>query len=280
MGGFVQGSGHGMLVPALGLGVDRALQFKIVTPDGVYRTANACQNEDLFFAAVHALPSASSPRIYALHGRRRDLRRRARSDRPRRARGARAGRRRHLGREGPCAHHSALSVHHGHHIRLGGRMVGRLRHARARLIRDAAPLERRGGRVHGAAHCARGEEGVEGAMVMVMEFPTFLPFFTSFTGGNAGAVKVGYSVSHTSWLVARASFASESSRRTELVDALMAASGTPLMLIQITAPTAASVTPAWRDTVYPVTSMGMWGWSATAADVRGVYERTSTSWTL
>lgn len=26
------------------------LQFKIVTPDGVYRTANACQNEDLFFA--------------------------------------------------------------------------------------------------------------------------------------------------------------------------------------------------------------------------------------
>ena len=30
--------------------MDLKLQYKIVTPDGVYRTANACQNEDLFFA--------------------------------------------------------------------------------------------------------------------------------------------------------------------------------------------------------------------------------------
>jgi FAD/FMN-containing dehydrogenase len=36
--------------PALGLGVDRVLQFKIVTPDGQYRTVNQCQNQDLFFA--------------------------------------------------------------------------------------------------------------------------------------------------------------------------------------------------------------------------------------
>ena len=36
--------------PALGLGVDRVLQFKIVTPDGKYRTVNQCQNQDLFFA--------------------------------------------------------------------------------------------------------------------------------------------------------------------------------------------------------------------------------------
>lgn len=26
------------------------LQYKVVTPDGVFRTVNACQNEDLFFA--------------------------------------------------------------------------------------------------------------------------------------------------------------------------------------------------------------------------------------
>ena len=26
------------------------LQYKIVTPDGVFRTANACQNQDLFYA--------------------------------------------------------------------------------------------------------------------------------------------------------------------------------------------------------------------------------------
>lgn len=34
----------------MGLGVDRVLEFKIVTPDGKYRTANRCQNQDLFFA--------------------------------------------------------------------------------------------------------------------------------------------------------------------------------------------------------------------------------------
>ncbi|CAE6470665.1 unnamed protein product [Rhizoctonia solani] len=39
-----------MLSNTLGLGVDRVLQFKIVTPDGVLRTANACQNSDLFWA--------------------------------------------------------------------------------------------------------------------------------------------------------------------------------------------------------------------------------------
>ncbi|KAF8607283.1 FAD-binding domain-containing protein [Ceratobasidium sp. AG-I] len=49
-GGWVQGGGHGILSNTLGLGVDRVLQFKIVTPDGIVRTANACQNTDLFWA--------------------------------------------------------------------------------------------------------------------------------------------------------------------------------------------------------------------------------------
>lgn len=63
-----KGAGYSVLTPTLGLGVDRAvrytcflrlfclrtvsyqLQFKIVTPDGVYRTANEYQNADLFWA--------------------------------------------------------------------------------------------------------------------------------------------------------------------------------------------------------------------------------------
>lgn len=49
-GGFVQGGGHSVLSPVYGLAVDRVLEFKVVTPDGVYRTANACQNPDLFWA--------------------------------------------------------------------------------------------------------------------------------------------------------------------------------------------------------------------------------------
>ncbi|KAF8163701.1 hypothetical protein B0H34DRAFT_672644 [Crassisporium funariophilum] len=51
IGGYTQGGGHSPLSATLGLGVDRVqLQFKVVTPDGVYRVANACQNQDLFFA--------------------------------------------------------------------------------------------------------------------------------------------------------------------------------------------------------------------------------------
>ncbi|PPQ73619.1 hypothetical protein CVT26_010527 [Gymnopilus dilepis] len=49
-GGWTMGGGHSALSPALGLGVDRVLEFKIVTPDGKYRIANRCQNQDLFFA--------------------------------------------------------------------------------------------------------------------------------------------------------------------------------------------------------------------------------------
>ncbi|KAJ7819233.1 hypothetical protein B0H13DRAFT_391706 [Mycena leptocephala] len=59
-------------------------------------------------------------------------------------------------------------------------------------------------------------EGVDGAMAMVMEFPTYLPLFTSFmtdAGGNACTGKVGYSASLTSRLVQRASFATRIARR-------------------------------------------------------------------
>ncbi|KAI7785904.1 isoamyl alcohol [Diaporthe eres] len=49
-GGWVLGAGHSVLSPVYGLGIDRVVQFTIVTPDGVLRTANACQNTDLFWA--------------------------------------------------------------------------------------------------------------------------------------------------------------------------------------------------------------------------------------
>ncbi|KAJ4385728.1 hypothetical protein N0V93_010158 [Gnomoniopsis smithogilvyi] len=49
-GGWSLGAGHSVLSPVYGLGIDRVVQFTIVTPDGVLRVANACQNEDLFWA--------------------------------------------------------------------------------------------------------------------------------------------------------------------------------------------------------------------------------------
>ncbi|SJL04844.1 related to isoamyl alcohol oxidase [Armillaria ostoyae] len=44
------GGGHSVLSPVYGLGVDRVLQFKIVTPDGELRVANEFQHPDLFWA--------------------------------------------------------------------------------------------------------------------------------------------------------------------------------------------------------------------------------------
>ncbi|KAI1632887.1 hypothetical protein F4809DRAFT_655734 [Biscogniauxia mediterranea] len=41
---------EGVLSPAYRLGVDRVVQFKIITPDGVLRVANKCQYADLFWA--------------------------------------------------------------------------------------------------------------------------------------------------------------------------------------------------------------------------------------
>ncbi|KAI1772195.1 FAD-binding domain-containing protein [Hypoxylon cercidicola] len=48
-GGWVLGGGHSVLSPVYGLGADRVVQFKIVTPDGHLRVANQCQHEDLFW---------------------------------------------------------------------------------------------------------------------------------------------------------------------------------------------------------------------------------------
>ncbi|CAF1052714.1 unnamed protein product [Didymodactylos carnosus] len=50
VGGYVQGAGHGPLSRLHGLAADNVLQFEAVTADGVLRTANACQNKDLFWA--------------------------------------------------------------------------------------------------------------------------------------------------------------------------------------------------------------------------------------
>ncbi|KAH8824319.1 FAD-binding domain-containing protein [Flagelloscypha sp. PMI_526] len=49
-GGWMMGGGHSVLSTVYGLGVDRVVQIKVVTPDGRYRVANSVQNKDLFWA--------------------------------------------------------------------------------------------------------------------------------------------------------------------------------------------------------------------------------------
>ncbi|KAL7946952.1 hypothetical protein V8C42DRAFT_319245 [Trichoderma barbatum] len=49
-GGFGLGGGHGPLTPTYGLMVDQAVEFDVVTTDGVFRTINECNEPDLFWA--------------------------------------------------------------------------------------------------------------------------------------------------------------------------------------------------------------------------------------
>jgi FAD/FMN-containing dehydrogenase len=49
-GGWSQAGGHGALSSHFGLGCDNVLEFKVVTPDGDVKVANAVTNTDLFWA--------------------------------------------------------------------------------------------------------------------------------------------------------------------------------------------------------------------------------------
>ncbi|KAF5354162.1 hypothetical protein D9756_007141 [Leucocoprinus leucothites] len=49
-GGYIQGGGHSVLSPLLGLASDNVLEFNVVTADGSVRRANEAENSDLFWA--------------------------------------------------------------------------------------------------------------------------------------------------------------------------------------------------------------------------------------
>lgn len=49
-GGYLQGGGHSPLSPFLGLAADNVIEMKVVMADGRLQTANACQNQEMFWA--------------------------------------------------------------------------------------------------------------------------------------------------------------------------------------------------------------------------------------
>lgn len=57
-GGYIQGGGHGPLTGIYGMGADNVLSFDAITAQGVYVTANAGENPDLFWALKGGGPSA------------------------------------------------------------------------------------------------------------------------------------------------------------------------------------------------------------------------------
>lgn len=116
--------------------------------------------------------------------------------------------------------------------------------------------------------------------VQTAEFKNWLPFFNTVvaTESGAGLKPVGYSMSLATRFVGKANFAT-AAKRAELLAALVAATrATPTLLFDITTPASfpgdntTSVTPAWRESVYHVTSKVLWNWNATTAEKQAAYE--------
>ncbi|KAL1723573.1 hypothetical protein EV715DRAFT_191128 [Schizophyllum commune] len=269
-GGWLQGGGHGMLSVSMGLGVDRVLQYKVVTPDGTYRTANRCQNEDLFwalrgggggtFGVVMEATFLASPRVtlqtvtVIIPAGDKELSRRLWSVMV--ANGVR------WAEEGWGANAVAnFAVY-----------------VNPKLDKEAAaksmePLLNFQKQLESEGH---------NATVLLVEAPSWGTFFEAFSTAHVAAV--GNSLALASRLINRDNFAT-SEDQGALVEALLAADeATPGLIILATAPTAfpstgneTSVTPLWRESVYHVTVVSPWEADADIQEKQAHYARASAS---
>ncbi|KAL1742438.1 hypothetical protein HDZ31DRAFT_43240 [Schizophyllum fasciatum] len=266
-GGWLQGGGHGMLSVSMGLGVDRVLQYRVVTPDGQYRVANRCQNADLFwalrgggggtFGVVMEATILASPRVtlqtvtVVIPAGNKELTRRLWSVMV--ANGVK------WAEEGWGA--NAVSIY-----------------VNPVLDKDAAaksmvPLVEFGEQLKA--------EGVD-AKVILSEAPSWGAFFEAFSTAHVAAV--GNSLALASRLINRDNFAT-SENQGALVDALLAADEmSPGLIILATAPIAfpstgndTSVTPLWRESVYHVTLISPWEADADVQEKQAHYDRASAS---
>ncbi|KAF8964328.1 FAD-binding domain-containing protein [Flammula alnicola] len=268
-GGWLQGGGHSALSNTMGLGVDRVLQFKIVTPDGQYRIANECQNEDLFFAlrgggggtfgVVMEASILTSPPVTLQVA---------------------------ILKFSPntTVTQELWSVMANNGLKWasdgwgGFSMADVLILANPRLSKGEAAeslsdLIDFGDRLRLA--------GVVGFKLILTEFPSWGAFFDAFTRDHVATV--GSSLALASRLVSKSNFATLE-KRNELVSALVAANAaTPGLIILMTAPSSVpssgmtSVTEAWRSSLYHVTVIAPWNWNTTKAEKKSRYGHVSAS---
>lgn len=269
-GGWLQGGGHGALSPSMGLGVDRVLQFRVVTPDGVYRTANKCQNQDLFFAlrgggggtfgvvlesTILASPQVKLQTVIVAF------------------------------KPDPALSRQLWEIMTDNGIKWGAEGWGGYSTAGVAIFvnpdvtaeqasSSLQPLIQFGKRLQ--------QDGVPGAQVIVKTYPSWGSFFTAFT--SQFVATVGSSLALASRLISKDNFQSPENRQA-LVEALLAAEATtPGLIILISAPSAfpyipgsTSVTDAWRSSLYHVTVISPWNWNATIGEKKEHYRRVSKS---
>ncbi|KAF5391920.1 hypothetical protein D9757_001789 [Collybiopsis confluens] len=271
VGGWLQGGGHGMLSNTMGLGVDRALQFKVVTPDGQYRVANSCQNQDLFFAlrgggggtfgVVMESTVLASPRV-TLQAILVSFNSTTDTELTRELWSTMAGNGLQWAEEGWGGIASTNIA-----IYINPKLDA------TQAAKSMAPLINLGKKLQ--------DEKVEGAQVVATTFESWGTFFEWFSSNNVAVT--GVSLALVSRLIPKTSFSTTESQ-TELVQGLLNATvATPRLLILVAAPSSypgdntTSVTEAWRSSIYHVTAVSSWNWNATKEEKKQIYEMASTS---
>ncbi|KAK0210213.1 FAD-binding domain-containing protein [Desarmillaria ectypa] len=263
-GGWVMASGHSVLTPVYGLGVDRVLQFKIVTPDGEFRVANEFQHPDLFWAlrggggSTFGVVLESSMLVepqMSLTSASISFPQTAENGVP------------------------FLKLLVDHTYKWGTEGWGG--HMRSNGIINVNPLltlEEAQASVQPIVDHALAQNGT----AIVEEIPSWMAFFTKYVlSAEAG---VGVEVTLGNRLIPAEKFATDSGKA-ELLDILTRmvqqfsinpyiVVGTPFLYNYTEGST--SVTPAWRNALWHMSSSRTFLWNSTAEDMRTQYDFVST----
>ncbi|KAK0224981.1 FAD-binding domain-containing protein [Armillaria nabsnona] len=267
-GGWVMGGGHSVLSPVYGLGVDRVLQFKIVTPDGELRVANEFQHSDLFWAlrggggSTFGVVLESSMRVE-----------------PRMSLVIAAISFPQTAENGV----PFLKLLVDHTYRWGTEGWGG--HMRSNGIINVNPLltlEEAQASVQPIVNYALAQNGT----ATVEEIPSWLAFFTKYVLSAEAAV--GVETTLGSRLIPAEKFTTDSGKAglldilTRMVEQFSInpyiVVGTPFLYNHTEGST--SVTPAWRNALWHMSSSRTFSWNSTAEDMRTQYDFLSmvTQW--
>ncbi|KAF8879978.1 FAD-binding domain-containing protein [Gymnopilus junonius] len=257
-GGWYQGGGHSALSPTLGMGADRALQYQIVTPDGVLRTANACQNSDLFWALRGGGGGTFGVVLEVTV------------------------------KSSPASTFQVANIN-------WPVSDANLRQVLSVYIDNVTALAKQGwGGYFTVSNMVllnpnlttqQGQESMQslislteklGGVSSVTQVPTFLDWFHEWVGGTAG--NIGLPIAMGSRLIPAANHATAQSRAQLLEAMLNAFNSSSFSQVCMTTPFAAnqpdavtSVNPVWRTSLYHVILTNTWEFNATLADKQAAY---------
>ncbi|KAJ2935972.1 hypothetical protein H1R20_g1124, partial [Candolleomyces eurysporus] len=262
VGGWLQGGGHGALSNTMGLGADRVLEFQVVTPDGQLRTANECQNSDLFWAL-----RGVKLQTFILSWSRPN------ATRTKEAWTLFTDISVQLAEEGWGGYIMAnvfvlINPKFGSWDEAQAGGIKRLVEWGQRIQLEDKEAQAKGSSV----------------TLVMREFPSWLSFFEVFT--SRFVASVGKNLALASRLIPTSLFKTRETR-TSLVDALLEANSVPThpsLIILFTTPYSTpdaerktSVHPAWRESMYHVTVVEPWAWNATTRDMEKAYETVGKS---